>query len=208
MPKRRQNPIPRRRVPLKQALRHYAVSTLRGSAQALRGLTGPGSGSAILTPAQIRWYAQNAGFSGADLDTAVAVALAESSGNARIYSPEPQAGTPQGKGSYGLWQIYLQAHPEFAGQDLYDPQTNAAAAFSVYSSAGGFSPWSAYKSGRYQAYLRSGSPPPVITIDPATGAVVPDDTAIAAAAKPSAGTILLLTGSAIAAYLAADLFFD
>ena len=42
----------------------------------------------------------------------------------------------------GLWQIYLQDHPEFAGLDLRDPATNANAAFSVYSNAGRFRPWS------------------------------------------------------------------
>jgi hypothetical protein len=98
-------------------------------------------------------YARQAGFAGNDLVTAVAVALAESGGNARAYNPEKQAGTPDGKGSYGLWQIYLNAHPEFTNQDLYDPQTNANAAYSVYSKAGGFFPWSTYNSGAYQAQL-------------------------------------------------------
>ena len=107
----------------------------------------------ILTPAQISFYAQNAGFTGQDLATAVAIALAESSGNSNVYNPETAAGAPQGEGSYGLWQIYLNAHPEFAGENLYDPQTNADAAYAIYSAAGGFSPWTTYKTGAYQAYL-------------------------------------------------------
>jgi hypothetical protein len=107
----------------------------------------------ILTPTQIRYYAQSAGFSGNDLDTAVAVAMAESSGNPMVYNPETAAGTPDGEGSYGLWQIYLHAHPEFAFANLYDPQINANAAYAIYSAAGGFSPWSTYNSGAYQAYL-------------------------------------------------------
>ena len=102
----------------------------------------------------IAQYAEQAGFAGEDLLIAVAIALAESSGNARAYNPETAAGAPEGKGSYGLWQIYLHAHPEFAGQDLYDPQTNANAAFSVYTAAGNsFSPWSTFKNGAYQAKL-------------------------------------------------------
>lgn len=98
----------------------------------------------ILSPAQIQAYAAAAGFSGADLATAVAVALAESSGNPTVINPE---------GSYGLWQIYLPMHPEFAGVNLLDPQANAAAAFSVYSKAGGFRPWTTFGSGAYQKYL-------------------------------------------------------
>jgi Lysozyme like domain len=101
-------------------------------------------------------YAQNAGFQGDDLDTAVSIALAESSGNPNAYNPETAAGTPQGQGSYGLWQIYLKAHPEYSGQNLYDPQTNANAAFALYQQSGGFSPWSTYQSGAYAQYSQAG----------------------------------------------------
>jgi hypothetical protein len=107
----------------------------------------------ILTPAQIAYYAQNAGFTGQNLIIAVAIALAESSGNQNAYNPE---------GSYGLWQIYLNDHPEYAGVNLYDPQTNANAAFAIFSAAGGFSPWSTYNSGKYQAYLTPAASAPVV----------------------------------------------
>lgn len=105
-----------------------------------------------LSASQIAQYAQNAGFSGDALITAVAIALAESSGNASAYNPETQAGTPEGMGSYGLWQIYLNAHPEFQGVDLTDPQNNANAAFEIFST-NGFAPWSTYQSRAYQSYL-------------------------------------------------------
>ena len=98
-----------------------------------------------MTTAQIFQLAAAAGFSGADLATAVAIAQAESSGNPNAYNPE---------GSYGLWQIYLPAHPEFASWNLYDPQQNAAAAYQVYKAAGySFAPWSTFKGGQYLAYL-------------------------------------------------------
>jgi Lysozyme like domain len=101
-------------------------------------------------PNTIPGYAKAAGFTGADLAIAVAVALAESGGNPNAYNPETAAGTPQDMGSYGLWQIYLNAHPEFAGQNLLDPQTNANAAFSVYQAAGNsFKPWTTFKTGAY-----------------------------------------------------------
>lgn len=89
--------------------------------------------------------AASAGFSGADLATAVAVALAESGGDPQAFNPE---------GSYGLWQIYVNAHPEFANDNLYDPATNAADAFQVYRNAGfNFTPWSAFKNGSYAQFM-------------------------------------------------------
>ncbi len=108
-----------------------------------------------LSANQIAELAAGAGFAGADLVTAVAVALAESrDGDPNAYNPELQANTPEGKGSYGLWQIYLKAHPEFADWDLYDPETNAAAAFRVYRGAGNrFTPWTTFKTGAYRAHL-------------------------------------------------------
>ena len=102
--------------------------------------------SSVLSAASIAAYARLAGFPEVDLTPAVAIAEAESSGN-------PRARGDNGN-SYGLWQIYMPAHPEFTGWNLDDPQTNANAAFSVYTAAGNnFTPWSTYNDGRYKAYL-------------------------------------------------------
>lgn len=104
-------------------------------------------GCMTYSASDIAQFARNSGFSGCDLVIAVAVALAESGGNARAYNPESAArgGTPQGQGSYGLWQIYEKQHPEFQGEDLFDPQKNAQAAFDVYSAAGNsFAPWATF----------------------------------------------------------------
>lgn len=101
--------------------------------------------------------AQVAGFSGQDAITAAGIAMAESGGDPRAYNPETAANTPEGKGSYGLWQIYLKDHPEFTNADLYDPPTNANAAFSIYTAAGNsFRPWSTYNSGRYLSVIPGG----------------------------------------------------
>lgn len=106
--------------------------------------------SGNLTAAQIAVYAANAGFTGTNLQTAVAIALAESSGNPNANGDTNL--TPGG--SVGLWQINLAAHPEFAGENLYDPQTNANAAFSVWQAAGNsFTPWSTYNSEAFEAYI-------------------------------------------------------
>lgn len=114
------------------------------------------SGSRKFDASQIASYAADAGFSGDDLITAVAIALAESNGNLDAYNPETAAGTPEGMGSYGLWQIYLKAHPEFTGWNLSDPQVNAQAAYSVYQHAGrSFRPWATFTSGIYQSRIEA-----------------------------------------------------
>jgi hypothetical protein len=159
-----------------------------------------------VTPAEIRDVAANAGFAGADLATAVAIALPESGGDPSAYNPESQKGTPPGQGSYGLWQIYLWKHPEFAGINLMDPQENAHAAYQLYSQHG-FTPWATYNSGKYRAFLTaaqlpgtapSGAPYMVnfdqpLTIDAATG--LPVDTASITPSlvpdSPSFGTVIL-----------------
>ena len=143
-----------------------------------------------LSAAQIQAYAAAAGFSGADLATAAAIALAESSGNPSAYNPE---------GSYGLWQIYLPAHPEYAGANLNDPLVNAQAAFAIYSAAGGFSPWSTYKSGSYLAYMPSMTLPATA----ATSAFAPSTSVMtlpAAISTPNiaSGTDLTTIGLALA----------
>lgn len=100
----------------------------------------------------IAGYASTAGFSGVDLDIAVAVALAESGGD-----PNAVGDVNLGR-SIGLWQINLAAHPEYSEDELYDPQTNANAAFAIYQAAGNsFSPWTTFKTGAYQENLSSDS---------------------------------------------------
>ncbi len=95
----------------------------------------------------IAGYARTAGFSGFDLDIAVAIALAESHGN-----PNAVGDLDLGR-SIGLWQINLAAHPEYLEEQLYDPQTNANAAFAIYQAAGNsFSPWTTFQTGAYQQF--------------------------------------------------------
>lgn len=101
-----------------------------------------------LSPQQIAQYAYRAGFRGADLVKAVAVALAESGGNPQAYNPETAAGTKPGSGSRGLWQIYGTAHPQYNNASVFDPQANANAAYQVYREAGNrFTPWSTWNLG-------------------------------------------------------------
>jgi hypothetical protein len=95
------------------------------------------TGIGRLNASQIMQYAANAGFTGDDLVTAVAIALAESGGDASNTTGD--SGT-----SYGLWQIHWTVHPEFDKNQLTDPQYNANAAYVLFTNHGGFRDWSTY----------------------------------------------------------------
>jgi hypothetical protein len=121
-----------------------------------------------LTIAQLQAYAAAAGFP--DPVTAAAIAMAESSGNPSAVGD--QALAPTNGPSIGLWQINIgsNANANFANQPLTDPQTNANAAFAIFSAAGGFTPWTTFTNGAYSAYLTSPTlTPPASTFAPATG---------------------------------------
>lgn len=125
-----------------------AVLALAGGS-ALSGVGGSLFSMGKLTPQSIAMYAAAAGFSDADLTIAVAVAMAESSG-------DPNA-VGDGGTSYGLWQIHWTVHPDTYQTDpkeLFDPQTNANAAYTVFLQQG-WNAWSTYGSGpgHNNAYL-------------------------------------------------------
>lgn len=103
-----------------------------------------------LSASSIAGYASAAGFTGNDLATAVAIALAESGGDPKALGDTNV--TPGG--SLGLWQINLQYHPQYQANPsaLYDPQTNANAAYQIFQKQG-FSAWSTYNSDAYLNFL-------------------------------------------------------
>jgi len=163
-----------------------------------------------LTISQIAAIAAGAGFSGDDLATAVAIALAESEGNPQAYNPEKAAGAAQGQGSFGLWQIYLSKHPEFSALDLLDPQTNAGAAFAIYSGAGNsFRPWATYTNHAYLTYMgavtsflnASTSAPDVTPADMSTS-----DQSAPMIAPDTGQLVLLMAGGALALWLLMRVF--
>ena len=89
---------------------------------------------AVLSAVEIYRFARLAGFSPDQAVTMTAVALAESGGNSDAHNPH-------GENSQGLWQINAAAHPNYAAQNLYDPLTNARAAFEVSHGGQDVSPW-------------------------------------------------------------------
>lgn len=109
-----------------------------------------------LSDSQIAGAAKAAGFSGSALAKAVAIALAESSGNPRAHNAVPP------DNSYGLWQINMLGsmgparRKQFglsSNTQLFDPVTNAKAAFAISSGGKNFRPWSTYTSGAYLRYM-------------------------------------------------------
>lgn len=106
------------------------------------------SASKKLTAAEIAQVARGAGF-GKDestLATAVAVALAESSGRTNAVSPTGCC--------HGLWQINVDVHP-YTKTQMQDPAQNAAAAWKISNSGTNWKPWSAFTNNSYLLYLPS-----------------------------------------------------
>jgi hypothetical protein len=121
----------------------------------LKGLLTPSSsgGSSVagtkLTPAQIANYAAQAGFTGLGLVTAVAVALAESAGG------NTNAWNQVGEDSRGLWQINVapNANPSYGSSNLFDPLTNAKAAYALSNGGTDWHLWTTFTGGAYKTYL-------------------------------------------------------
>lgn len=101
-----------------------------------------------LTAQQIAGYAQAAGFTGQGLTWAVAVALAESGGNAAA-----QHTNTNGSVDRGLWQINSRAHPEVSSAQAFDPAQAARAAFTISKGGTSWTPWTTAKNGAAQAML-------------------------------------------------------
>lgn len=111
------------------------------------------AGNCILTDAQLAGLARAAGFPEAQLNTAVAVALAESGGRVNAINTNPSPVTYD----IGLWQINETAHPSYNKQMLgINPIFNATAAKEIWQAAnagaGAWTPWSAFKNGSYSKF--------------------------------------------------------
>lgn len=103
---------------------------------------------------------EQAGFRGSGLQTARAIAMAESGGNPNAHNGN--AGT--GDNSYGLFQINMlgnmgpqrRAQYGLSSNDaLFDPLTNAKVAYKLSNGGRDFGPWSTFKNGAYQKFMGS-----------------------------------------------------
>lgn len=128
-----------------------------------------------LTLAQIEAYAAQAGFPPADEATIAAIAEAESGGNPTAQCIDCVPGVRED--SLGLTQINVDAHPDAASLNLFDPLTNLEEAFKVSSGGTNFNPWSTYTSGAYRSYLPPpGTPPASATLVGSYGGGIPNPT--------------------------------
>ena len=102
------------------------------------------------TPAQIAAFAHNAGFRGIHLVEAVAIALADSSGNASATSSNPDGGT-----NAGLWQLDTPGGggAGFTVGQLQNPQTNADVAFKVSGGGRNWGAWETWATGAYRKFM-------------------------------------------------------
>jgi len=114
-----------------------------------------------LSTAQLVALAKQAGFNEKNAVIAAAVAKAESGGDSSNDTIKSGLYARTGETSYGLWQINMTGAlgPERIKQlglssykDLYDPVTNARAAFKL-SGGSNWSPWSAYNNGKHLPFL-------------------------------------------------------
>jgi len=114
------------------------------------------------TVGQLKELALGVGFNEKNASIAAAVAMAESSGDSSNDTIKSGLYARTGETSYGLWQINMTGDlgPERIKQlglssykDLYDPVTNARAAFKL-SGGSNWSPWSAYNNGKHLPFLK------------------------------------------------------
>lgn len=151
-----------------------------------------------ISAAQIAQYAYAAGFRGDALNTAVAVALAESHGDTGIHGDvNLQTGTwgP----SVGLWQIRSlnPGHGTPAEQALRnaqanaDPATNARHAYTISKHGTNFRPWSTYTNGAYRSYLdQARTASRQVSAGAATGGITPTSFRVAPRALDQVATEL------------------
>jgi hypothetical protein len=153
-------------------------------------------GGEILNIDELRALARSVGFPEQSVDTAAAVAMAESGGY-------PAAVGDQGK-SFGLWQIHHPSHPTYEPAMLLTPSYNAQAALAISEQGKKWQPWTTYRNGAYQKFMPKApaalaaaapiageleEPPPVV----ASASVLEDspeepDTEVTAAPQPERET--------------------
>lgn len=114
-----------------------------------------------LSQKEIIKLAEDAGFNQHDALTASAIATAESGGDPNAHNSKPP------DDSYGLWQINMigtlgasrrQQFGISTNDQLFDPKTNAHAAWIIYKNAGyKFNPWTTFTSGAYKKKIDTGN---------------------------------------------------
>ena len=157
-----------------------------------------------MSPLEIAQVAYQAGFRGLDLVYATAIALAESGGGDPSAHCLNCAGVSED--SRGLWQINVNAHPQWANDNLYDPATNAKHAFELYQGRGNtFGDWSTWTQGQYRTYIGAATAAASTVIQSILGG--PVGAAVSTSQGGQAGNVVD-TGAAAAASAAKQVGID
>lgn len=99
---------------------------------------------ATYTILQILGLVFEVGIRGDAAITAAAISLAESGGRTDVVSRTNDV---------GLWQINLDAHPQYTAAELKNPETNARAMAEISNGGTDWTPWVAYNNGSYRRHL-------------------------------------------------------
>lgn len=129
-----------------------------------RAGAGAGGGGGTTYTRSLRDLLQKTGFSGDRLEVAIAVVMAESGGSATAQGDQHLADSKWGN-SVGLFQIRSLRHPDrYSGTDrlrdakkLLNPVFNAQAAYQISNEGTNWGPWSAYTSGAYRKFYKTGT---------------------------------------------------
>lgn len=125
-------------------------------------------------PMNLRGLLQSVGFKDHALDVAVGVAMGESSANALSHNTRHVGN--EGDNSFGLFQINMLGNlgPSRAKKfgikmysDLFDPKTNAKAAWEISNHGKNWGAWSAYTNGSYKQHMKAN---PTIKFNPTDNA--------------------------------------
>ena len=128
-----------------------------GTATAATGASGGATVSANPKLQRIMQAARAAGFQGEDLIRMTAVAMAESSGNARAFNDNPATGDL----SYGAWQVNMRGamgparRQQFGlanNERLFDLPTNARVAKAIFDTEG-IRAWGSFRDGSFQKWM-------------------------------------------------------
>jgi cell wall-associated NlpC family hydrolase len=100
-----------------------------------------------LTAPAIAAFAKAAGFRDEALAIAVAIALAESSGDPKAVNPD--------SGALGLWQVVPRWHPTYSKPSLLTPEGSALAAWEIsgFGNSWGGGKWTTYDDNEYLTFM-------------------------------------------------------
>jgi hypothetical protein len=113
--------------------------------------------------------------------------MAESGGDTNAINPG-HAGDPEH--SVGLWQININAHPQYTEAQMKDPLQNAQAMAKISSNGTNWNPWGAYTNRSYTAFMQS-----TVTPTPYTATGVSNNSLVSATNVTTNPAVLTDLGS-------------